>query len=267
MPDFKVGARAEFLGDDLARLRPHPFADIVARDDEVLPVLADAPHYDVDVGIVGVPVLDGPPVQAGAEILFHAGHQLAGETLEVAHLLGILGRDDEPEMMPVVLAAGGELVAVEAVCVGAEQHAPLAVAGDAIALQVVEMSRERGAAAMPDHARLDDDLARSVAEPMGRADARHAAPTEGRAARRDDLAAARDMAAGPLRGGERLDDDRQRPLATARADTAWPEAEIVVAAHAGTGRNVRQTLRAAGFQPAPHSAGFPHTLRSNARKP
>ena len=29
--------------DDLARLRPHPFADIVARDDEVLPVLADAP--------------------------------------------------------------------------------------------------------------------------------------------------------------------------------------------------------------------------------
>ena len=267
LPDFEVGARAEFLGDDLARLRPHPLADIVARDDEVLPVFGDAAHDDVDVRVVGVPMLDRPPVQAGAEILFHPRHQLAGKALEVAHLLGVLGRDDEPEMMAVVLAARRKLVAVEAVRLRAEQHALFAVARDAIALQIIEMGSERGAAAMPDDARLHDDLARSAAEPVGRAHARHAAAAEGRAARRDDAATARDMTAGPLRGGERLDDDRQRALASPRADTPRPDAEIVVAAHGATGRNVRQTLMAAGVRPAPHSAGFPHTLRSNARKP
>ena len=104
-------------------------------------------------------------------------------------------------------------------------------------------------------------------EAVEQRDDRDAAPAEGRAAWRDDTPTARDMTAGPLRGGERLDDDRQRPLASPRADATRPDAEIVVAAHGATGRNVRQTLMATGFGPAPHSAGFPHTLRSNARKP
>ena len=151
--DVEVAAQAQLAGDDLACDRPHPLADIVARDDEVLPVLADAAHDDMDVGVVGVPVLDGPPVEAGAEILFHPRHQLADEALEVAHLRRVLGRDDEAKMVPVVLAAGRELVAIKALAFRAEQHALLAVAGDAIALQIAEVGRERGAAAMLDHAR------------------------------------------------------------------------------------------------------------------
>ena len=129
------------------------------------------------------------------------------------------------------------------------------------------MGRERGAAAMPDYTRLDDDLTRSVTEPMGRAHARHAAPAEGRAARRDDATTARDMTAGALGGGERLGDDWQRALASPRADAAWPDAEIVVPAHGAGRRNVRQTLLSAGVWRSPHIARVPRTLRSNAQKP
>jgi len=75
------------------------------------------------------------------------------------------------------------------------------------------------------------------------------------------------MAAGALRGDERLGDDRQRPTAAARADAARADAEILVTAHGAALRTVRKTTVRTDVRPAPHSAGFPHTLRSNAQKP
>ena len=62
----------------------------------------------MDVRIVGVPVIDGDPVELRAEVALGVGHQLAREGAEVGHLGRVLRRDGEPEMMAVVLAALGE---------------------------------------------------------------------------------------------------------------------------------------------------------------
>ena len=74
--------------------------------------------------IVGVPVIDGDPVEPRAEIGFHLPREIAREGPEVGHLGGVLGRDDEAEMVPVVLAPFGEGAIVGAIGLGIEHHAP-----------------------------------------------------------------------------------------------------------------------------------------------
>ena len=97
----------------------------------------------MDVRVVGVPVIDGHPIEPRAEIDLHLLGQIAREGLEVGHLAGILGRDDEPEMMPVVLAPLREGRAIGTVAAGIEHLGPLATPGDAVALQVRKMGRQR----------------------------------------------------------------------------------------------------------------------------
>ena len=46
-------------------------ADIVAGDHEVLPCLIDAAHQKMDMRIVGVPVVDGDPIEPGPQVGFH----------------------------------------------------------------------------------------------------------------------------------------------------------------------------------------------------
>src|SRR3546814_9463147 len=94
-------------------LGTHAFLDIVAGNDEVLAIVGPAARDDMDVGIVRVPVIDTDPIELGAEVLLHLPHQLEGEGLEVGHLWRVLGRDDEPEMMPVVLSPLGEGLGIE----------------------------------------------------------------------------------------------------------------------------------------------------------
>ena len=59
----------------------------------------------MNVWVIRVPVIDGDPIELGAEIGFHLPGEIARESFEVGHLTGVLGGDDEAEMMPVVLAA------------------------------------------------------------------------------------------------------------------------------------------------------------------
>ena len=96
----------------ILRPRPHALADVVPRDHEILPVVGAAAQDDVDVRVVRVPVIDPDPVELGAEVFLGLAHQVAREALQVGHLGSIFGRDDEPEMMPVVLAALAELLYV-----------------------------------------------------------------------------------------------------------------------------------------------------------
>jgi hypothetical protein len=79
--------------------------DVIARDDEIGTVICDAAHQQMLMRVVGVPMGDANPVQPGAEIALHLADQVAAEGPEVGHLGGILRRDDEAEMMPVVEAA------------------------------------------------------------------------------------------------------------------------------------------------------------------
>ena len=182
--------------------------------------------------IIRVPVIDTDPVELGAEILFHLPHQVAGIGLEVGHLRRVLGRDDEPEMMPIILGPLGEGLGIGVLGLGTEQPRLLPVPGDTLAPQVAKVGgKRRGPRAMTDDARLDYGVARSAGEqPVGLHRRALAAP-ETRAVARTDRAGPRDAAAGALRGRQRLGDEGSRLLRAGRADAAWPDAEIVLAAH------------------------------------
>jgi hypothetical protein len=53
---------------------------------EVLAILVDAAHLHVDMRTVGVPVIDGDPIEPCAEIGFHLLGKVLGEGSEVGHL-------------------------------------------------------------------------------------------------------------------------------------------------------------------------------------
>ena len=95
------------------------------------------------MGIVGVPVIDRDPVQPGAEVALHLGNEIAREGLEVRHLGGILRRSDEAEVVSVVMAASCERMVSDAVLSSAEHVRLLAVAGDAVAFQVSNVTCDR----------------------------------------------------------------------------------------------------------------------------
>ena len=81
-----LAARAKLQRDALGRAIAKTPADVFAADDQVLTVIGAAADEDMDVRIVGVPVVDRDPVELGAEILLDIEHQLARERLEVADL-------------------------------------------------------------------------------------------------------------------------------------------------------------------------------------
>ena len=118
-------------------------ADIVAGDDQVGADLVDAAEHDVRVRVVGVPVVDGHPVEPRAEIRLHAGHEVAGVGAQVAELGRILGRDDEPELMAVVLDARLERLGVGPVLGRRIDLPALTFASDAVALDVAQVRRGR----------------------------------------------------------------------------------------------------------------------------
>ncbi len=118
-------------------------ADVVAGDDEVAPGVIDAAQDDMAVRVVGVPVVDRDPVELRAEVRFHAGHQVARVALEVADLGRVLGRDDEPELVPVAFDARLERLRVGDVPRRGVGLARLAFAGDAVALDVAEVGAGR----------------------------------------------------------------------------------------------------------------------------
>ncbi len=101
--DLVLGLGAEFGIDQLLGASAQAVADIIARDDEIGAGLVDAAHEQMDMRVVGVPVIDGDPVEAGAEVGFHLLGEIPREGAQVFHIGGVFRRDDEAEMVPVVL--------------------------------------------------------------------------------------------------------------------------------------------------------------------
>ena len=85
----------------------HTLGDVVAGDDEVLSGVVLAAQDDVYVRVVGVPVIDRYPLQSGAQVGFHARHQVPGVGAQVVELFGILGRDNEAELVPILASSLG----------------------------------------------------------------------------------------------------------------------------------------------------------------
>ncbi|WP_246722021.1 hypothetical protein [Methylosinus sp. H3A] len=119
-------------------------------------------------------MVDGDPIEARVEVLLHLPHEVAGEASQVGHIAGVLRRDDETELVTIVASA---LDKGAAVCLILDLRigvALLAVASDAIAFEIAQVSVEglaRGAAHFwtarsalrveLHDPRLDDDATRS----------------------------------------------------------------------------------------------------------
>ena len=113
--------------------------------------------------IVGVPVVDGDPIESGPKIGFHLPREVSREGSEIGHLRGVFGRDDEAEVVPVILRSIGKSSIVGTVALGVEHARLLAVARNALALQIGDMRRHRrraeSTALMARNSRLHHDAA------------------------------------------------------------------------------------------------------------
>ena len=138
-----LGLPAQLQRDDLAGPFADAVGDVVAGDVEYLPVVGDAAQQDVGVRVAGVVVIDRDPVEPGSEVGLHRLHQVAGGLPQVGQLYAFLGGDDEAELVAVVAAPVEEGAAVLGVALGRIDLSLLAVAVDAIALQIAQVGVHR----------------------------------------------------------------------------------------------------------------------------
>jgi hypothetical protein len=144
--DVDLGLRSELKRHQLASAMADAMRDIVAGDVEHPPLISNAAHQDMGVRVAGVVVVDGDPVETRSEIALDLSHEIAGEGAQVLHLDGILGCDDEAELMPVATAALDKrpaLVAVATVLERGINPALFAVARHAVALKIAQMRIDR----------------------------------------------------------------------------------------------------------------------------
>src|SRR6185369_2297274 len=102
--DFPLAARTELQRNALSGTIAKPAADVIPADHEILAIFGAAANQNMDMRIVCVPVVDRDPIQSGSEITRDIGHQFTCKGAEIAELGGVLWRDDEAEVMPVILA-------------------------------------------------------------------------------------------------------------------------------------------------------------------
>lgn len=117
--------------------------DVVAGDHEVLAGVVPAPHDDVGVWIVGVPVVDRDPIEPRAQVGLHAAHEMPRIGSQVFQFRCVLRRENEAEMVPVVGAALLEGVQVRSVCLRPVGLPRLAITAHAVALDVAQVFGER----------------------------------------------------------------------------------------------------------------------------
>ena len=103
----------ELQGDQALGAGPDAMADIVARHDQVVALIVAAADDDVGVGVPGVEMIDRHPVELGVEVALHLGEQVADEGLEVGEPGAVLGRDDEAELVRVLLRPVEEGAAIQ----------------------------------------------------------------------------------------------------------------------------------------------------------
>ena len=89
--NLELGSRAELAGDEIPGTGAQARRDIVPADDEVLAIVGAAAHKDMDMGMLGVPMVDGDPVEPGAEIARGLVHQFARKAAQASQFAGIIG--------------------------------------------------------------------------------------------------------------------------------------------------------------------------------
>src|SRR6266699_5597539 len=140
---IQFGLRSKFQRHQFAGPVANAMGDVVASNVEDLAVIGKAPDDDVSMRMASVVMIDGDPVELGTEVTFHLPHEVAGEAAQVAHLDGILRRDDQAELVPVFPSARDEGASISLVLIRRIGPALLAVAGDAVAFEVTQMRVDR----------------------------------------------------------------------------------------------------------------------------
>ncbi len=212
-------------------------ADVVAGDDEIGALIGNAAHEQMDVRIVGVPVIDRDPIEPRAQVGLHLPHDVARVFAQVGQFSRVLGRHDDPEMVPVILAPLGETAIVCVVAGRVEHPRWRAVAGDAFALQIRDVrGQRRRAPATPasgGHGQHLDHDAPARAE-QATAGEGGASPPEGRLRTPSRSAGAAAPAATVDRGDAQHLGDQAAGIAALRLAAlclARPDAEVAVVAH------------------------------------
>jgi hypothetical protein len=196
-----------------------------SRELQTTSVVCSVAHEDMDVWVVGLPVIDRDPFQLGPEVVLGVFHEFTREGANVRHLRGILRRDDEPEMMRVFCASLGERLPIRVVGGSIEEARVLAIVGHAFALEIGEMPGERHcdelAAAMTHDSGHDDDA--PGRGPGRQREDRAAISSEGRsrAVRSRSAEALSDVTCLP-RGAHDLADKADRTLGAAMAGPVRP---------------------------------------------
>ncbi len=158
--DLLLGSGSKVEADDGLGAGTDTVGDIVPGDDEVVAALILAAQDDMGMRMTGVEVIDRHPVEPGAQVLFHVGHQPPHQGLQVFVPVAVLGRDDEAELMTVALRAFEEALARDAVVLCTVEPALLALARRTVAFEVTHVrARRRQAFAELHDARLHDDAA------------------------------------------------------------------------------------------------------------
>ena len=80
--NLQLGSRTELARDEIAGAGAQARSDIIPANDEVGAVVGAAPHEDVDMWMLGVPMVDGDPVEPRAEVARGLVHQFAGKAAQ-----------------------------------------------------------------------------------------------------------------------------------------------------------------------------------------
>src|SRR6516225_8114312 len=76
--------------------------DIISGDIEDTASVEDTANNDVGMGMAGVVMIDRDPVEARLQVLFDLAHQVTRETSQIGYFIGVFGRHDKTELMPIV---------------------------------------------------------------------------------------------------------------------------------------------------------------------
>jgi len=113
-----------------------------------LPAIGASANQNMDMRIVGVPMIDGDPIKFRSQVAFDTHHQLPCEFTEVLHVGCVLGRNDEAEVMAIFRTSRGESTAVGRIGSGIE-HASIGSVPGTIAPEVADVFGERCLTATP----------------------------------------------------------------------------------------------------------------------
>ena len=159
--DIEVMPWPELLGRDLLRGPAQAVRDVPAVEPELATASVDAPDHEVRVGMVGIEVIDGQPLELAIEIALDPSHEAPDVRSEI-ELRGVFRGQDEPKL--VALPGTRLLEGLDASRpVGRVRHALGAVLLNTVALDVPQVQRRRlrAAGTQARDVHLDDRPART----------------------------------------------------------------------------------------------------------